>query len=388
MKKTLAAVVLMASVLTPSQAQVIVSQFPIGPAGAAFLGGLDFDCNSRVVWNADETNNIVSCYSATGKFLKSYPAVIPPGSGLTDPQPIGVGINPTTGKLWIGDEGEFVYELDPLTGLATGVSWSTLPSINDVSGVAVNPITGNIYVVQDSGTPRKIVEFTPAGAPVTTINLPATGSSLDPDGLAYDSYNNWFYVGDDTANTIYRVDTTGATLASWNLSSLNISPEGVGIDEVNGLLYIGDGFVTRQVFVVSGIATPFGNCISGPSLFYVSVTTTPGMGNVAAEIGNVPPTTVEGFTAFTLDTTLPVGAGPIFGITPDANTLAILQIAPVAQPGNPLHWTWPAVGVYPQVPLVAPPGTLSFTGTWDFLGVALDGSATLTPTFNVSRVTW
>src|SRR5262245_55032372 len=217
MTKTLAAVVLLASLITPTQAQTVVSPFPIGPAGVALLGGLDFDCNSGVVWNADETNNIISCYSAAGKFLKSYPAVVPPGSGVVDPQPIGVGINQTTGKLWIGDEAEWVYELDPLTGLPTGVSWSTLPSINDVSGVAVNQLTGNIYVVQDSGTPRKIVEFTPAGAPVTTINLPATGSSLDPDGLAYDSYNNWFYVGDDTANTIFRVDMTGATLASWNL---------------------------------------------------------------------------------------------------------------------------------------------------------------------------
>ena len=98
--------------------------------------------------------------------------------------------------------------------------------------------------------------------------------------------------------------------------------------------------------------------------------------------------TPQGWIAFTLATALPVGTGPIFGITPDANTFAILQIAPVAQPGNPLHWTWPAFGVYPQVPLVAPPGTLGFTGTWDFLGVAVDAGLGLTPTFNVSRVIW
>src|SRR5262245_17888383 len=137
MKKTLAAVVVLVFVLAPTPAQTVVSSFPIGPAGVAFLGGLEFDCNSGVVWNADETNDLISCYSAAGKFLKSYPAVVPPGSTLANPEPIGVGINPTTGNLWIGDEGEYVYELNPLNGLPTGVSWSTVPSINDVSGVAV-----------------------------------------------------------------------------------------------------------------------------------------------------------------------------------------------------------------------------------------------------------
>jgi hypothetical protein len=370
--------------------QAIQSSFPVAPAGTAFLGGLEFDCNSGIVWIVDETNDIVSAYDAAGHFLKSYPAIPPPGSAVTAPQPIGVGINAATGMLWVGDEAEVVYELNPHTGAATGIAWPTTPAITDVSGVAVNPLTGNVYVAQDSGTPRKIVEFTPSGAVVQTINLPATGSSADPDGLAYDVANNWFYLGDDTANTIYRVDATGATLASWNLTAINVSPEGLGIDPVNGLLWIGDGFVTRMVYAVSGIVAPAGPCVPGPSTFYVSVTTTPGTGSALVIEQNVPPSTVEGWTFFSLDTALPVGSGPIFGFSPDANSFQILSLVPVAAPGNVLHWTWPAAGLFPSVPLALPPGTMTvFAGqTWDFLAVAVDGAFSLTPTFNVSRVTW
>lgn len=381
------AVILAATALAPAQA--ILASFPIAPAGTAFPGGLDFDCNSALFWSADENNNIIAAYDANGNFLKQYAAPIPPGATVTDPQPIGVGINPTTGMLWIGDEGEFVYELNPVTGVPTGVSWSTLAGITDVSGVAVNPITGNIYVSQDSGTPRKIVEFTPAGAVVATINLPAAGSSLDPDGLAYDAQNNWFYLGDDTANTVFRADATGATLASWNLTALNVSPEGLGIDPVNGILYIADGLITRRVYAIGGIVAPGGVCLPGPALFDISVTSVAGTGSAQVIVANVPPGTLEGWTFFSTTTTTPVGGGAIFGITPDAATFAIFTLAPVAQPGNVLHWTPPAPGLFPAIPFTLPAGAMTpFAGqVWDFLAIAI-GGAGLTPTFNVSRVAW
>jgi DNA-binding beta-propeller fold protein YncE len=367
--------------------QTILSSFPVAPATTSFLGGLEFDCNSGIVWIADETNNLMSAYDSSGRFLKSYPAVLPPGATVTDPQPIGVGINPTTGMLWIGDEAERVFELDPKTNVPTGVSWSTTPGITDVSGLAVDPLTGNIYVSQDSA-PRKIVEFTPTGTLVTTITLPTTGSSTDPDGLAYDALNNVFYVGDDTANAVYRVDATGATVATFNLSALNVSPEGLGIDPVNGILYVGDGFVTRRVYAMGGIVPPGGPCLPGPSLFYISVTTT-GAGDATVVLNNVPPGATEGWTFFTLDVALPVGAGPIFGATTDANTLSIFSLAPVAIPGFVLHWTWPVAGLFPAVPFVLPPGSMTpFAGqTWDLIGIAVAGP-TIIPTFNVSRVTW
>lgn len=375
----------LAALLAPASAQTIVSQFLVAPTGTAFVGGLEYDCSNNIVWVADENNDTISAYDGAGNFLKTY-AAMPPGTA-TNPQPIGIGQDPNTGMLWIGDENEYVYELDPATGLQTGAMFSTLPTVTDVSGVAVDPLTGNVFVSQDSGT-RQIVEFSQTGAVITVIPLNMTPST-DPDGLAYDVTTGLFYLGDDIGDSVYEVDVTGTTTNTWSLAGLGISPEGVGLDSANGLVYIGDGFVTRQVYVVSGMISPGGLCVPAPPLFNISVTTT-GAGDINAIVSNIPTGTVEGWTLYSLDTSTPVCGGPVFGGTPDANTLAILASTPIPLPGNPFHWTWPAVGFYPATPLSLPPGTMNaFAGTsWDFLAIAVDGTGALTPTFNVCRTTW
>jgi hypothetical protein len=383
--KTCIALTLAAAISAPGLwAQSVASSFPITPATTGFGGGLEFDCTSGIVWVVDETNDLITAYDTIGVLLKGYPAPIPPGATAA-PQPIGVGLNSSTGMLWIGDEAEYVYEFDPLTGVTTGVSWSTLPAVTDVSGVAVDAVTGNIFVSQDSGT-RVIVEFSPTGAVVSTINLTGTGS-MDPDGLAYDWATGLFYLGDDTGDRVYEVDRTGTTLNSWGLAAFGISPEGVGIDPTNGLLYVADGSITRRVYAVSGIV-PVSVCVPSPPVFYIAASTT-GVGDARLSIANVPAGTFEGWTFISLDTTLPVGTGPIFGVTPDATTFAILTIAPVANPGDVLHWTSPVAGVFPATALTFPAGTFSaFSGTsWDLISLAV-GPSGLTPTFNVSRVTW
>jgi hypothetical protein len=232
----------------------------VDPVGVAFAGGGEYDCARDVVWIVDETNDLITTYSGTGVFLNQWPAPIPPGSTITAPQPIGVGVDPATGNAWIGDEGEWVYEFDPNTGLPTGVAWPTTPTITDVSGCSVDPGTGNVIVVNDSA--RLIGVFTQAGATVTSISVVATGT-VDPDGIVYDHDTGHYYLGDDTQNTVYEVDAAGALVASWNLTGLNISPEGLGIDKVNGHLYIADGFVTRMVYVVDGITAAGGTCPGG-----------------------------------------------------------------------------------------------------------------------------
>jgi hypothetical protein len=367
---------------TPALAQTVVSSFP---AGTSFPGGAEFDCLSNIVWLVDSNADLITAYDPSGVVLRQYPAPAPPGTSLT-PTPIGVGYDVLSGMVWVGDEGEYVYQFDPVAGVATGVSWPTTPAITDVSGVAMDPQTGNIFVVQDSGT-RVIVEFDQAGTVIQTIPLAASGSG-DPDGLGFNVNTTTWYLGDDTADTIYEVDNTGTALNSWSLGSLGISPEGLGVDPVSGFLYVADGF-GGTVWVLSGIVPSGGLCVPGIPLLNIAVTTS-GAGDMVLTVNGIPPSTIEGWTFFTLDTSTAVGAGPIFGITPDLNTIAILSLAPIASPGNPLHWTWPAAGVFPQTPFGAPPGSLSaFSGTsWDFLAATLDAAFNLTASFNVMRVTW
>lgn len=251
---TLAAAFALAA--SPTFGQTIVRSWDVAPLGAAFVGGVEYDCANDVCWIVDSTNDLISAYTGTGVFIQSFPA---PTATV-----VGVAVDPANGMLWIGDESETVYQFDPVAGAATGVSWSCSPTITDLSGLSLDPATGNIVVVNDSA--RVIGVFTQAGATVSSISVGAAGTT-DPDGIVYDHDTGHYFLGDDSLNSVFEVDAAGALVASWNLGAMNISPEGLGIDKVNGHLYIGDGFVTRKVYVMSGIVAAGGTCPGGgPSL--------------------------------------------------------------------------------------------------------------------------
>ena len=99
-----------------------------------------------------------------------------------------------------------------------------------------------------------------------------------------------------------------------------------------------------------------------------ALTTTPGTGSlvISPPSSSCYPSVTGGFTAWTL-ATVPgsVGNGPMFGITPDANTWAVITAPRLV--GSPLNY-FTAPGVYPDVPLNLPAGTLSA-----LVGQTIDG---------------
>ena len=111
------------------------------------------------------------------------------------------------------------------------------------------------------------------------------------------------------------------------------------------------------------------------SLELVATTSGGGIGDLYYQYLNMPLSAVEGFTL--LSTTpsalygIPFGRGPLFGIYPNILTFQLL-LTP-ASVGDPFHWALPALGSFPDAPIIAPPGTfLGFTGlTFELVGVAL-----------------
>lgn len=114
-------------------------------------------------------------------------------------------------------------------------------------------------------------------------------------------------------------------------------------------------------------------CVLGvvgtPSAFFNLQMTTTGIGDLNLSMLNVPQGTTEGYCIFGENATGPLGGGPIGGIYPTLITFGLL--ATPVQPGNLAHWTWPAPGLFPDVPLALPSGAipLSFFPL-DCLGVA------------------
>jgi len=245
MQRSLSTLLFLALLAMPSAAQSVVQSWSTaGP----FPGGLEYEpSGGGTIWVVDSNVDQIQKYDRVGNLLAFWPAPIPPG--FSTAIPIGCGLDPNTGMLWIGDENEYLYEFDPSTGLPTGVGFSTLPDVTDVSGVAVDPATGNIFISQDS-TPRHITEFDQLGNVVASITLPS--SSIDPDGLAYNPTTGTFLTGEDIGDRILEVDRAGSLLGFWDMGALGISPEGLGIDLANGTVWIADGF-GATVWEVAGI---------------------------------------------------------------------------------------------------------------------------------------
>lgn len=160
-------------------------------------------------------------------------------------------------------------------------------------------------------------------------------------------------------------------------------------DGVHTLRFAAPGFDAQDipVTVVGGTAFQLDVVMLPSTAFSMQASTTPGTGDLHLGLSNIPPSTVQGFTVVSFNTSLPLGMGVVFGINPDTLTLAGLA-SPLA-PGNLFHWPAGIPGVFPAVPLDLPAGTLSA-----FLGMSVDGRAVAldaawSPTFSdLARITF
>jgi hypothetical protein len=119
---------------------------------------------------------------------------------------------------------------------------------------------------------------------------------------------------------------------------------------------------------------------SQPNTFLISAAPF-GFGGLSVAITDVPPGTIEGLTIGSFDVSLPLGAGPIFGFSPDAFSVRQLVMFPTPSSGNPNHWTWPvAASLFPASPVFVSPGILPSGTVLDLIGIGINGYPSLTPT--------
>lgn len=132
-------------------------------------------------------------YTTSGNPVPSGTNIVTdPPSGDAD----GVVYHPGTNTIFVADDlDERIYEFS-LTGNLLG-SFSTedppFPSaFDEPEGIAVDPVTGNLLIVDDSGGTRRLWEATVTGALVTSFYLGG-----DPEGITVDPATRRFYVVDD-----------------------------------------------------------------------------------------------------------------------------------------------------------------------------------------------
>jgi hypothetical protein len=114
----------------------------------------------------------------------------------------------------------------------------------------------------------------------------------------------------------------------------------------------------------------------------------PGVGNLSLSLSNLSPSGQEGYTFASANVSMAAGMGPAFGIMPDAVTWSIFGYPYL--PGSPFHWNALDVGLFPNTPFNAPPGSvLNLTGqTLDFVCVFLNALGSYDSHSNVVRYTF
>jgi DNA-binding beta-propeller fold protein YncE len=252
---------------------------------------------------ADALNEVVERVNAAGKLSVvagngHFRGLPTPGPAIhTDIWfPDGLAVDPRTGDLYIADSGhEMIEQVNPAGTLSivagTGIDGSPTPGpatqsdLNDPSGLAFNPRTGNLYI---SDSANNVVERVTAAGRLSIVAGtgtqgpptagPATQSDLwSPSGVTVDPRTGDLFIADAGNNMVERVTHAGklSIVAGTGdeappspgpaTASALRAPSGVTVDPRTGDLYIADtyNYEVEQVTADGTLSIVAGTGING-----------------------------------------------------------------------------------------------------------------------------
>ena len=285
-----------------------------GDGGAATSASLSYSVTSVAInsltsdlYIADTVNNVVRMVTKStgiistvaGTGVAGYGGDKGPATKATLSIPGGVVYDPITGNIYIADSGNNVIRMiTKSTGIITTVAGNgnygysgdgglALSASIEPAGCAVDPITGNLYIVSQWNAVVRMI--TTSTGIITTVagndngnftggSRPATSAGLSyPSGVAVEAATGNFYIA-DTGNNIIRMVTKSTGIISTIagkvsgvsgdnagytgdggqavLAKLN-APLGVVVDMISGNVYIADtgNNVIRMITKSTGIIT-------------------------------------------------------------------------------------------------------------------------------------
>ncbi len=125
-------------------------------------------------------------------------------------------------------------------------SVSTLPDAEDPEGIASDPRSGQIYII-DGGKKIQIYEYSGAFVLLETLSLddpllenPPYGIPTDPEGIAFDAESGHLLVvsGNPADNAIFEYTTAGSFVARYPLNPMSprpIAAQGAAVMPVAGI---------------------------------------------------------------------------------------------------------------------------------------------------------
>jgi tripartite motif-containing protein 71 len=299
---------------SPTGTFMAVYPNPAEPPAPGFLSearDVAVNPSTGTVWVADSWSDRFQEFSSDGTFLGAWGH-----RGSTAPYgldyPRGIGVDPATGNVWVADTRDYVIRIydqngNYLTSIGSGTDssspgsfeapdgvtfyggdayisdyWScvvtvwtapanpavTAPTyirqINGCNfGVAVDPATGNTYVVDQSRS--QVREYSPSGSFITQWGSYGTGSGQFESAWHAVVLNGVVYVTDTKRNNVQAFDTSGHYLGQWGGTGTGAfqfnQPSGIATDAA-GNIYVASANQGRiQVFsesvpLPSGDTTP------------------------------------------------------------------------------------------------------------------------------------
>ncbi len=238
--------ILPTATITPTFAPLACNQTQTLAAGSPY--GLALDASGNV-YIADNTNNQIDIYSATGASMGQWY-----GNGsysFGQPNGLAVAVN----NLFVVDY--YDDEIDEFTLNGTPVAqWGTQGSGNgqfsEPWGIGANSAGTTVYVA-DFGNGR-VEAFSPAGTYLSqwgASGITGTTPFQAPTGIAVDASGN-VYVTDYDAQTVSVFDYQGNLLRQWSAQGVLQGPGFIAVDNTTGLVYVSDGNSLVAVYNTQG----------------------------------------------------------------------------------------------------------------------------------------
>ena len=249
---------------------------------------------------------IISSSSRAGTVGQSGVAV--------DSYPIGVAVNPVTKNVYVTNE--FSNTVSVIDGITQRVT-DTITVGSFPYGVAVNPFNDRIYITNRGSNTVTVID-----SPTNTklSNIPVGNS---PVGIAVNPSSNWIYVTNINSGTVSVID--GITNKVTDTIPVGKAPYGVTINPLTNKIYV-TNIQSSTVSVIDGSINKVITTIPvGKSPVGVSINTISNMVYVTNHVSNTV-SVIDGKTN-EVSATIAVGKSPVgVSVNPVTNKIYVTNI--------------------------------------------------------------
>ena len=157
-----------------------------------------------------------------------------------DSYPIGVAVNPVTKNIYVTNE--FSNTLSVISGLTDSIA-NTITVGNFPYGVAVNPFNDRIYVTNRGSNTISVID----GPTNTKLSNVVVGNS--PVGIGVNPSSNWIYVANINSGTVSVID--GITNKVTETIPVGKAPYGVAVNPITNKIYV-TNIQSNTVSIIDG----------------------------------------------------------------------------------------------------------------------------------------